>query len=73
MIKENMKCINYLEELIDFNDLINEKSTKLQIIILQNSLTIILKIYSFIIKYRFFLHISFYDNLFMKKIFIFIT
>jgi len=67
MIKQNLKCINYLEKLIDFNIIITEKSDKNLMSIFQTSMSTILKIYSFLIKYGFLLHLSFYGNLFMKK------
>ena len=67
MIKQNLKCINYLEGLIDFNILISEKNDKALMSIFQTSMSTVLKIYSFLIKYGFLLHLSFYGNLFMKK------
>ena len=67
MIKQNLKCINYLEKLINFNIIITEKSDKNLMSIFQTSMSTILKIYSFLIKYGFLLHLSFYGNLFMKK------
>ena len=67
MVKQNLHCINYLEKLIDFNILISEKKDKMLLSIFQTSMSIILKIYSFLIKYGFLLHLSFYGNLFMKK------
>ena len=67
MIKQNLKCINYLEKLINFNIIITEKNDKNLMTIFQTSMSTILKIYSFLIKYGFLLHLSFYGNLFMKR------
>ena len=69
MIKENINCINYLENLIDFKLLLTEKNNKNHLKIYQNAMKIQLKIYCFLIKYAYFLHISYYGNLFMKKYF----
>ena len=67
MINQNLKCINYLENLINFKILTEEKNNKNLMRIYQISIRIILKIYSFLIKYGFYLHVSYYGNLFMKK------
>ena len=67
MINQNLKCINYLEKLIDFKVLIEEKNNKNLMRIYQISIRIILKVYSFLMKYGFYLHVSYYGNLFMKK------
>ena len=72
MIKQNIKCINYLDNLIDFKIYAKEKNNnntnnRSLIRIYQSSIRIMLKIYSFLIKYGFYLHLSYYGNLFMKK------
>ena len=67
MINQNLKCINYLEKLINFKILIEEKNNKNLMRIYQISIRIILKVYSFLMKYGFYLHVSYYGNLFMKK------
>ena len=67
MINQNLKCIDYLENLINFTILIEEKNNKNLMRVYQISIRIILKVYSFLIKYGFYLHVSYYGNLFMKK------
>ena len=69
MINQNLKCINYLENLINFRVLISEKNNKNLLRLYQIAIKIQLRIYSFLIKYGYFLHISYYGNLFMKKYF----
>ena len=70
MINQNLKYINYLENLIDFKLLVSEKNNKNLLRIFQITMKILLKIYNFLIKYSFFLKISYYGNLFMKRYFI---
>ena len=67
LIKQNMKYINYYENLIDYNNYIKEKNNKSFIKMYQSSLRTLFKLYSFLIKYGFLLHLSYYGNLFMKK------
>ena len=67
MIKQNIQHIYNLENLIDFKILKPNKNNKYIMKLYQESLKIMIKIYSFLIKYGFFLHLSFYGNLFMKK------
>ena len=70
LINQNMKYINLLENLIDLKNYIREKNNKTFIKIYQSyqsSIRILFKLYSFLIKYGFLLHISYYGNLFMKK------
>lgn len=69
MINQNLKCMNYLENLIDFKLLVSEKNNRNLLRIFQITMKIQLKIYNFLIKYAFFLQISYYGNLFMKKYF----
>ena len=67
MIKQNIKCLNYLEKLIDFNALLMSKNNKYIMRVFQTSVITLLKVYSFLIKYSFILHLSYYGNMFMKK------
>ena len=67
IIKQNIKCLNYLEKLIDFNALLRSKNDKYIMRVFQTSVIILLKVYSFLIKYSFLLHLSYYGNMFMRK------
>ena len=67
MVKQNLQYITYLDKLIDLNILLSEKNDKMLMTIFQTAISTILKIYSFLIKYGYLLHLSFYGNLFMKR------
>ena len=67
MISQNIQHIYNLENIIDFKILKPKKNNKYLLKLYQESLKMMIKIYSFLIKYGFYLHLSYYGNLFMKK------
>ena len=66
IIKQNINHIKYLEEVINFKSLANDKNAKYKINMHRYANLILLKIYSFFIKYGFLFNLSFYGHLFMK-------
>ena len=67
IIKQNMNHIKYLEKMIRFKTVFNDKYGKYKLKIYLYGTLIILKIYSFLIKYGFIFNLLFYGNLFLKK------
>ena len=67
IIKYNMKHIKYLEESVNFQNLLTDKNFKYKINIYKYANFVLLKIYSLLIKYGFLLNLSFYGSLFLKK------
>ena len=66
IIKQNIKHMKYLESVINFNDLLNDKFGKYKIKMYGYANMVLLKVYSILIKYGFFFNLSLYGNLFMK-------
>ena len=66
IIKQNMKHIKYLEEIINFKELLTDKFGKYKLKIYRYANAVLLKIYSNLIKYGFLFNLSFYGNLFTK-------
>jgi hypothetical protein len=62
-----MKHIKYLEESVNFQNLLTDKNSKYKINIYKYANFVLLKIYSLLIKYGFLLNLSFYGSLFLKK------
>ena len=66
IIKQNIKHMKYLENVINFNNLLNDKLAKYKIKMYRYGNIILLKVYSILIKYGFFFNLSLYGNLFTK-------
>ena len=66
IIKQNIKHMKYLENVINFNNLLNDKLGKYKIKMYRYGNIILLKVYSILIKYGFFFNLSLYGNLFTK-------
>ena len=66
IIKQNLNYIKYLENIINFNALLTDKNGKIKINMYRYANLVLLKIYSFFIKYGFLFNLSFYGNLFTK-------
>ena len=67
IIKQNINHIKNLEKTIKFQSVFTEKNGKYKIKIYLYATLILLKIYSFLIKYGFLFNLSFYGNLFLKR------
>ena len=66
IIKHNINHMKYLEGIINFMSVLADKNGKNKINFYRYANLILLKIYSFFIKYGFLFNLSFYGNLFMK-------
>ena len=66
IIKQNIKHMKYLENVINFNDLLNDKYGKHKIKMYRYGYIVLLKVYSILLKYGFFFNLSLYGNLFTK-------
>ena len=66
IVKRNINHIKYLEDVINFKALLQDKNGKFKISLYRYANLVLLKIYSFFIKYGFFFNLSFYGNLFMQ-------
>ena len=67
IIKQNMNHIKNLEKAIKFHTVFVDKTGKYKLKIYLYGTLILLKIYSFLIKYGFLFNLSFFGNLFLKK------
>ena len=66
VVKRNINHIKYLEDVINFKELLQDKNGKFKINMYRYANLVLLKIYSTFIKYGFLFNLSFYGNLFMQ-------